>query len=407
MDLTTFEWLTTEPGQAALEVATRWFGDLDRSDLQRADELRLYLSAQPDSATETETATRAAAVLSQVELRHRAITKFGEDANRMYFTRDGLEQATRPRVADHRASRVSLTGLNSVIDLGCGIGGDLLAFAKAGLTAAGVDTDPTRVAIARANLQALGLPGAVTVADATQIDVTAFGVAFCDPARRSRKGRTFKVQDWAPSWDFVTELLANRAVIKTAPGIPHTVIPKQVEAEFVSEAGELKESSLWSPALATCARRATVIGHGGLATLTEDDDPWWGGQVPPCRELGSYLYEPDDAVIRAGLVTAVAAGIDGALLHPKIAYVTSEQAFATPFAKTYQVLEALPFREKGLKAALRARGIGKLTIKKRGIEVSPEALRKRLDLKGPEEGTLLLARTSENTVAVLVQPLPR
>ena len=83
-------------------------------------------------------------------------------------------------------------------------------------------------------------------------------------------------------------------------------------------------------------------------------------------------------MIRAGLVTAVAAGVNGRLIDRKIAYVTSDESFRTPFARSYRVVEELPYREKQLRAALRARGIGRLTIKKRGVDVVPEQLRRRL-----------------------------
>ncbi len=190
-----------------------------------------------------------------------------------------------------------------MIDLGCGIGGDLLALARAGITAAGVDLDPLRVAMARANLEALGLAGAVQEADATKVDIAPFDVAFADPARRGGRGRTFRVDDWTPPWPFVA-LLRRDACVKVAPGIPHALVPPGVEAEWVSDHGEVKEAALWSGRLATDARRATVIGDGGLATLTEADDP--GAEVVG---VGAFLYEPDGAVIRAGLVTAVAAGV--------------------------------------------------------------------------------------------------
>ena len=130
-----------------------------------------------------------------------------------------------------------------------------------------------------------------------------------------------------------------------------------------------------------------MIGRGGLATLTDDDDPGAG-----VRPVGAFLYEPDGAVIRAGLVTAVAAGVDGGLLDPKIAYVTGDESFRTPFARGYRVLERLPYREKPLKAALRERGIGTLTIKKRGVSVSPDELRQRLGLRGDRTATLVMTR---------------
>jgi SAM-dependent methyltransferase len=385
VDLETFRWLLTDDGQALLTRATAAEGTA----LQVQKQLR-----------EPATADQVAAALGQVELRRHAVAKLGDDdAGRMYFTRDGLEQATRTAVARHRAARVAFGG-PSVIDLTCGIGGDLVAFARAGLTAAGVDLDPLRVEIARANLAALDLGGAVQVGDATTLDVSPFATAYADPARRGARGRTFHADAWAPPWTFVETLLTGHACVKVAPGIPHTLVPDGVEAEWVSDAGEVKEAALWSPALATVSRRATVIGRGGLATLTEEDDP--GADV---GGVAGFLYEPDGAVIRAGLVTAVAAGVQGHLLDRKIAYVTSDAAFHTPYARSYRVVEELPYRERALRAALRERGVGTLTIKKRGVDVAPEQLRQRLDLHGEVTATLVLTRVGGEGTALLVEPI--
>ena len=390
MDLDAFRALLTTEGQALLARAREVY------DEARGDALRATTALRREADPQV-----AAAALTQVELRRRAVPKLGPDlAPRMYFTPDGLEQATRLRVAEHRAARVALAEPGAVLDLGCGIGGDLVAFARAGLTAAGVDRDPLTVEVARANLDALGLAGAVQVADAEELDTTGFGVVFADPARRGAAGRVFDVDGWSPPWPFVERLLTRAAVVKVAPGIPHDLVPPGVEAEFVSDEGEVKEAALWSPALATVRRRATVIRGGGLATLTDEDDPG----TATTRPVGGYLYEPDGAVIRAGLVTAVASGVDGGLLDPHIAYVTSDQAFRTPFARSYEVLEELPYKEKALRAALRERGIGRLAIKKRGVVVVPDELRRRLALRGDEEGTLVLTRVAGEGTALLVRP---
>ena len=393
MDVPTLEWLLTDAGRDLLEVAMGAYADAAGDPVRAATAVR---KAEPDPE-------RAAAALTQVELRTRAVAKFGDLAPLMFFTPDALEQATRLRVAEHRAARLAAAQPTSVIDLGCGIGGDLIAFARAGLTAAGVDLDPVRVVAARANLAALGLPGAVEVADVAAIDPNGFGAAFADPARRGARGRVFDIDGWTPPWPFVLDLLAGRGVVKVAPGIPHDVIPDGVEAEWVSDAGDVKEAVLWAPVFATTDRRATVIGEGGLATITDEDDPFTG--LPrPVRELGAFLYEPDGAVIRAHLVTAVAAGVDGGLLDEHIAYVTADSAFHTPFARSYRVLEEVPYREKPLKAALRERSIGSLTIKKRGVEIVPEHLRKRLDLRGDNTATLVMTRVAGAGTALLVEP---
>jgi SAM-dependent methyltransferase len=287
-----------------------------------------------------------------------------------------------------------------VLDLGCGIGGDLVALARAGLTVAGVDRDELRVEVARANLDALGLGGAVQVAEATDLDLSGFGVVFADPARRTARGRVFDVEGWSPPWSFVTALLARPSVVKVAPGIPHELLPDGVEAEWVSDEGDVKEAALWSSQLATARRRATVIRGAGLASLTDEDDP---GDAT-VRPVGRCLYEPDGAVIRAGLVTAVAAGVDGGLVDEHIAYVTSDEAFSTPFARSYEVLEELPYKEKALRAALRARGVGRLTIKKRGVDVVPDELRRRLSLHGEQEATIVMTRVAGKGTVLLVRP---
>jgi SAM-dependent methyltransferase len=387
VDLDAFRWLLTEPGQRLLVEAAEVTGT-------GADSLRAQSALR-----RTASAEQVAVALTQVELRGRAVAKFGELAGRMYFTHEGLEQATRLPVAAHRAARVRAASASTLVDLGCGIGGDLVAFAQAGATCAGVDLDPVRVEVARANLAALGLGGAVSVADATTIDTTPFDVAYADPARRTAKGRTFDVDNWTPPWSFVESLLTRDSCVKLAPGLPHELVPDDVEAEWVSDHREVKEAVLWSGRLATTRRRATVIGDGGLATLTDEDDPG-----APTGPVAGFLYEPDGAVIRAGLVTAVAAGVGGALLDEHIAYVTSDDSFRTPFARGYRVLEEVPFREKPLRAALRDRRIGRLTIKKRGVSVVPDELRKRLALRGDEESTLVLTRVDGKGTALLVEP---
>lgn len=394
MDVETLTWLLTDAGQRLLAEASAAY-DAHAGDVVRAG--TAVRKVEPDPA-------RAAAALTQARLRQRAVARLGDDARRMYFTPEALEQATRTRVATHRASRLALARPGTVVDLGCGLGADLVAFARAGLTAAGVDVDPVRVAVARANLEALGLPGAVQVADATGVDVSAFGAAYVDPARRSARGRVLDAQGWTPPWPFVVDLLGAHGLAKVAPGIPHEMLPPGVEAEWVSDDGDVTEASLWAPRFASAARRATVIGDGGLASLTEEDDPY-DGQPRPVGPVGEYFYEPDGAVIRAGLVTAVAAGVDGHLVDEHIAYVTGDQAFRSPFARSYRVVEELPYREKQLRAALRERGIGTLTIKKRGVAVVPEQLRPRLALQGDAEATVVLTRVAGAGTALLVEPL--
>jgi SAM-dependent methyltransferase len=318
----------------------------------------------------------------------------------MYFTPDGLEQATRPAVAALRAARYAALG-RPVTDLCCGIGGDLVALARAGLPVTGVDADPLTVEVATANLAALGLAGEVVRADVTAYDVGgAGGAVFCDPARRAGGRRVFDPASYSPPWDFLLALREKVADtgFKVAPGLAHELIPADAEAEWVSERGEVKEAALWFGALRRdgVRRRATVLPAG--ATLTGGD-----AEPPAAGPVRRYLYDPDGAVVRAHLVAEVAARLDATLLDPTIAYLTADRLEPTPFARAYEVTEVLPFQLKRLRALLRDRRVGTLEIKKRGSALEPERLRHDLRLTGPNAATLVLTRVAARPTAILCQ----
>jgi SAM-dependent methyltransferase len=370
-------------------------------------------------------ADRVAAALTQVELRTRAQEKFGADAAVLLFTPAGLEQATHRLVAEHRAARIARAGgggcsptgsaaerqlrrsdgvrSRAVLDLCCGIGADLIAFARSGAAVVGVDRDPVAVELARANLRVLGLRGDVELGDAATYARRPDAVTYADPARRGVRGRVFDPRQYSPAWPVIEELLRGDAVVKLAPGIAHELVPADVEAEWVSLGGQLREAALWSGGLAERRRRATVLSTSApTVELTDADDP---GPVA-VHDVGDFVFEPDDAVIRAHLVTAFAARVDGWLLDSHLAYVSAPEPSHSPLGRCYRVLEVLPFKEKVLRSALHQRHIGTLTIKKRGVAITPEVLRQRLKLRGSAAATIILTRTPKGSLALLVEPLP-
>ncbi|MGH3324852.1 MAG: THUMP-like domain-containing protein, partial [Streptomyces sp.] len=119
------------------------------------------------------------------------------------------------------------------------------------------------------------------------------------------------------------------------------------------------------------------------------------------------LYEPDGAVVRAHLVAEVAQQLNGRLIDPTIAYVTGDEAHATPYATGYEITDVLPFQLKRLRALLRERGVGVATIKKRGSAVEPAELRKKLKLEGPHACTVFLTRVAGAPTVLLGRPLAR
>jgi hypothetical protein len=386
--------LLSEDGQRLLADAARAY-DAEGAGSTAPDALALGTRLRREHPAEDP--DLVAAAVSQVALRHRARGKLGADAARMFLTPDALEQATPRGVAAYRAARLASAG-RRLVDLGCGVGSDLVAAARAGLTVTGVEADPVRATMARANLAALGLPGQVLQARAEEVDLAGYDLVFADPARRDARGRVFDPAAYSPPWGFVESLLAgSTGCVKTSPAIPHRLVPAGVEAEWVSEHGEVKEAALWSGPLATAARRATLLP--GQDTLTAAD------AEPAVGPVGRYLYEPDGAVIRGGLVAELGERLGAHLVDRRIAYLSADHRARTPYARGYEVVEPLPYKEKQLRAALRARDVGILTVKKRGVDVSPEALRRRLRLRGSRAATVVLTRAGGAATALLVEPL--
>ncbi|MER6080314.1 class I SAM-dependent methyltransferase [Streptomyces sp. NPDC001833] len=332
------------------------------------------------------------AALAQARLRQRAAAKFGEaDAGRMFFTPNGVEQSTRASVATYRAGRLKALGVASVADLCCGIGGDAIALARAGIRVLAVDRDPVTAAAARANAEALGLAGLIEVreADVQEVDTAGHDAVFVDPARRGGRGRIFDPEGYSPplSWAVATASAARVAALKIAPGIPHEAVPAAAEAEWISDHGDVKEAVLWFGTGAPGAVRATLLP--GPRTLLGRGLP-----DPAVRPVGRYLYEPDGAVIRAHLVAEVAEELAGGLIDATIAYITADALRATDCATAYEITDELPFNVKKLKALLREREVGNLTVKKRGSAVEPEELRRKVKPQGPNAATVFLTRVA-------------
>jgi predicted O-methyltransferase YrrM len=342
------------------------------------------------------------AALAQARLRQRAAAKFGAaDADRMFFTPNGVEQSTRATVAAYRAERLKALGVTSVADLCCGIGGDAIALARAGIRVLAVDRDPVTAATARANAEALGLADLIEVreADVQEVDTAGHDAVFVDPARRGGRGRIFDPEAYSPplSWAVATAATARVAALKIAPGIPHEAVPTAAEAEWISDGGDVKEAVLWFGTGAPGAVRATLLP--GPRTLLGRGLP-----DPAVRPVGRYLYEPDGAVIRAHLVAEAAGELAGGLIDPTIAYVTADTLRATDYATAYEITDELPFNVKKLKALLRERGVGNLTVKKRGSAVEPEELRRKVKPQGPNAATVFLTRVAGAPTMLLGHP---
>ena len=312
----------------------------------------------------------------------------------MLFTRPGLEQASSETAARHRARRFGEAAAGRLADLGCGIGGDLIALA-AGREVLAVDRDAVHLRMAAHNAGVYGVAAGVRTCQADVRDVGRTGIdaVFTDPARRL-PGRRLRPGDSEPplAWCFTLASQVPAVAVKAAPGLPVGIVPAGWETEFVADGRDLKEAVLWSPALATAPARATILPEGH--TLLPDAGEEAREEVP-IAPPGAFLFDPNPAVTRAGLVEVLARRLGAWKIDPRIAFLSAGTAQRTPFARTLRVIESAPWNEKDFARRLRALGIGAADLRRRGLAGDVDRIHRRLKLAGPQRATLVLTRVDD------------
>lgn len=325
------------------------------------------------------------------------------------FTDEALQQATAAPVALHRARRLAEgpRGPSVVVhDVTCSIGTELAALRGRGITAVGSDIDPVRLAMARHNMGAFDEPGAgLCRADALH-PITRDAVLVADPARRIEGRRRLRIDDYRPGLGALLDAYRDRDfVVKCAPGIDFDAVRRlgfDGEIEVTSCGGSVREACLWSAELAQpgVTRRANVLDRGEQLTDADPDDC-------PARPVGRWIVDPDGAVVRAGLVRHYGARHGLWQLDPDIAYLSGDRL---PTAvRGFEVIEQLAFNERRLRQALSALDCGSLEVLVRGVRVDPDALRKRMRLRGGGRAlslviTRLGARSSGRAMAFICRP---
>lgn len=363
-------------------------------------------------------ADKARAAVEQTLLRRRARLKFPY-ADMLYLTRDALEQASSAAVATYRARHFA--PYEHVADVCCGIGGDMLALAQAGHRVTAIDQDAVRLALAQANAEVLGLDTRITFvqADVLTTPLPSTDAIFCDPGRRSGGRRRFSTEQYEPplshvlTWHNQTAALA----VKLAPGINIDELsahaPEPYTLEFISLDGDLKEATIHCGTLAQVGRRATLLKRhrhpqhpppdhsitDQIHVYTLTDEPH--SPAPPVEPPAGILYEPDPAIIRAGLVAHLAAHLGAAQLDPDIAYLTAPDLIVTPFARAWRIYEWHPFQLKHLRARLRQMDAGSVTVKKRGSPLDTDALAHKLSGGGTRALVVVLTHVQGKPAALI------
>jgi hypothetical protein len=339
---------------------------------------------------------RAPVLVETTLLRRRAADKLGQlcpdlPVPNWLFTDEALQQATAAPVALHRAGRLAEAGV-VVHDATCSIGTEVAALRASGAETVGSDIDPVRLAMARHNLG----PGATLCRADALHPVTRDAVVVVDPARRVGGRRRWRPADYQPGLGQLLDSYRGRdLVVKCRPGIDFDHLRRlgfDGEIEVTSHHGSVREACLWSAGLAEpgVGRRASVLDRGEQITDAEPGDC-------PVRPAGRWIVDPDGAVVRAGLVRHYGARHGLWQLDPDIAYLSGDRL--PPAVRGFEVLEQLAFDERRVRQVLSALDCGALEILVRGVQVDPDALRRRLRLRGGRSLSVVITRVGSGSAS--------
>ncbi|MBC8114482.1 MAG: hypothetical protein H7062_08905 [Candidatus Saccharimonas sp.] len=336
------------------------------------------------------------AALSLHELRRRAKGKFTR-GDSMWLDRVGLEQSTSEAVARHKALRFE----GPVWDLCCGIGGDAVALAERCEVTA-VDLNPAACLRTEWNAEIYGIASRVKTLCADVASLTEItGRVHVDPDRRAGSGgRVSRVEDYEPGLPFLNELMTRSrgGAIKVGPASNFGGKFDGVEIELISLSGECKEATIWFGDLAGKAPfRATALPSGETIAGHPLDA---SAALAP---LGRYLYDPDPAIVRSGMIDLVAERFGLNRLDGAEEYLTGDNLVASAFVEPFEVLADLPNNESDLRAWLRTSDFGQLEIKCRHIPIRADVLRRRLPLPGDQPGVLIFARCDGKARAIMAR----
>lgn len=401
----TARWLVSPAGAEAVTAARLALDDTPTDPLAAGSRLR---RARPGLDPH-----HAAAALEQATLLRTARDRYGMVAD-LRLTRDGLEQGTRPDVSDRRARLLVHAGAHRVLDLTAGLGFDTGAFLAAGLAVTAVERDAAVARLLEHNCPAAD----VVVADAT--DPAVLGpllaglgpddVVFVDPARRSLAGprdtasaRARPERDpsrWSPPWSFVAGIDHPRVAAKVAPGFEPG---PGWQAEWVSVGRTVVECSLFSWALSGAQRRAVVMTPPPPTVIAADPDR----ECARADVVGSWLHEPDPAVVRAGAVSALAAQEGLVAVDRDSSWLTGEQPSSSPALRSYLVLAELAGSARQQRRQLASHHVGRLTVKSRDVAVEPREVLRSLGVPEGPERVLVMTRRDGRVVSFLTQPAHR
>ncbi len=343
-------------------------------------------------------------LLDALDCRVRYQGKF-ERAQSWFLVRAAAEQATPSRIARWRSALLGQTwGRHAELtEVGCGVGGDSV-FLQSSFHLKAFEADPLRATLARVNLERLGAqlglppsPSPPTVlCEVADIETIQTRLLFVDPTRRdaARAKRLYRPEDWSPPLSALIQGLRRRRysglAVKANPGFE----PEEndgtlagAQLHFISIAGALKECLILlgegvDALPSDQSSRTAWIGPASGADFQRvkgDDGPQSAPPVstsPPAP--GTFVHNPDPALVRARALGTLCRRWEASLVHPKIAYLMGPRPIDSALAQSFRIVESLALDWSLLIELLEKLGWTHVEILARGTPFTVEEARTRL-----------------------------
>ncbi|MDP6046234.1 MAG: class I SAM-dependent methyltransferase [Phycisphaerae bacterium] len=355
----------------------------------------------------------ACAIGHMRELRKRSVAgaKFSRElAGKMLLSDELLQQCSSLRLANYVGRRMAEiargVGRSEVMDLCCGLGGDAIGLASAGLNVLGYDISPQAIVCSEHNAGVAGMGDRTTftAADVTKLDIPSDAIVHIDPDRRSGGRRVVGLSELRPGEEFLRRLAENTAggAMKLSAAMDFSELDdwSNVRLEYVSEDGVCKQLVVWwSPDSADTGRTATAV----WGDMNDPQSESIASDAPPAPfgEVGPWLIEPGPEVIAAHAVDALAARDNLWRAYPGMLWMFGSEPVDSHLCRSYEIIETVSGREREIRIALKKLGAGLVEIKSRGVSINTDALQRRLRGKGDKPLVVLWTRMGDKQKAFI------
>jgi len=319
-----------------------------------------------------------------------------ENAETLVSDLEGVQQSSSSRVAKWKAKRFEHA--SHVVDLCCGVGGDLLYLPKGAI---GIDIDPLRCWMAKENTRKK-----IICEDVRTYSGLENSLILLDPSRRDQNGRRLGLDEMQPNISIVQEICekVRGGCVKLSPAIDLEdveSIGEQREVEYVEDRGKVTQGIVWFNSLANASVEvtATSLSHGktisGVAQTPRVSD-----------EIGSWVHEPNPAVERAKLHGSLSHAL--ALWEPAfgLGLLCSHEPIDSPWFTSFEVLATTTLRTEKVSEALKKYNGGEVEVKTRGGEVDPNVWQNKLQKPATETNerlTVFALRLGKKRIAIITR----